>query len=184
MHFKNGLSGLASLLLVVILAAGCSEPLALESTQAPAFAAAEATTFTATFTGNPWDPGEWKVSDGILHIRDLIGGGAISGYIEGTVTVPLDADLHVATGAGPSRGTFTFEITSLDGEPVSGNFEGRLRGKVIGFPGPSFVHAGQLVGHGTGDLAGMQIKGTYTNEANPGVSLYVLTGRILDPQGG
>jgi len=184
MQLKNGLSGLASLLLVVILAAGCSEPLALESTQAPTFAAAEATPLTFTFIGNPWVPGEWTNTNGMVHIRGLISGGAIGGYMEGTATVPCEAEFHMATGAGPARCHFTFEVTHLGGQNVNGTFEGEMRGQASGFLTPAFVHKGHFIGHGTGDMAGMKIRGTYTNEANPGVSNYVGSGSILNPHGG
>jgi hypothetical protein len=184
MQFKNVLTSLASLLLVAVLVTGCSEPLPSESPDGPVFAAAEATPFTFTYTANPWVMGEWTYTDGMLHVRGLISGGTIGGYVEGTATVPCEGDVHTATGAGPIRCHFTFEVTHLDGQTVNGTFEGEMRGRASGFASPAFVHTGHFVGHGTGDMAGKKIRGTYTNEANPGVSNYVGTGSILDPHGG
>ncbi len=163
---------------------GCQdqEPLSPGQPQQPVFSAAEATPFTVEYSGGIIDPGVWSYTGEVLHIRGLVGGGAMSGYMEGTVTVELDADL--VAGGGPSRASATIVVTDLDGQAVTGTFEGKMRGRASGFPGPAWLHSGHIVAHGTGDLAGMKLWGDYTNEANPGVSDYVFTGRILDPHGG
>lgn len=173
------------LVLPALLVGGCDspEPFSPESSEHPLFAAAQPTPLTTYFSANPIAMGEWTSTGGMLHIRSLVGRGSVSGYMAGTVTAELDADLLAETGEGPSRASATIEVTDLDGHAVSGTWEGQLRGRIRGFPGPAFTHWGHFVGHGTGELAGMKIWGTYTNEANPGLSDYVLTGRILDPTG-
>lgn len=119
-----------------------------------------------------------RFTDGILHLH----GGAIvnevtlHGDIEGEGVGVWNADLHAATGTGPIRGAFHFEITGLFGEPVSGGIEGTAHGRS---DGPTFE--GKAVGHGTGDLQGMKFRYHFDHVGHPGI--FDQYGVVTDPTG-
>ncbi len=171
--------------LVGVAFVGCQdqEPLSPGSPQQPVFSAAEATPFVANYASVPIDPGEVYQTGGVLHIRGMVNQGPIWDYITGTVTTVVDIDLVLATGKGTLRASVVIDVAQLDGQGVNGTWEGQAHGHIVHYPGPDALSTGHIVAHGTGDLAGMKIWGDYTNEANPGLPIYVLTGRILDPHG-
>lgn len=119
-----------------------------------------------------------RFTDGILHLH----GGAIvnevtlHGDIEGEGVGVWNADLHAATGTGPIRGAFQFEVTELFGQPVDGGIDGTAHGRS---DGPTFE--GKAVGHGTGDLQGMKFRYRFDDVGHPGV--FDQYGVVTDPAG-
>lgn len=77
-----------------------------------------------------------------------------------------------ATGTGVMRGT---AVTYVTGQ-YEGTWESTWQGRLI--YGVGFFEA---VGHGTGDLAGLKMKATFTGVDPDNVNI---EGRILDPHGG
>ena len=114
---------------------------------------------------NPDDPGEvfFTGQDNIMHIRDAVYSGFTDDALNGTFTFFINGESNefVLAGIGTVHGSFLFEG---DAGSLSGTFAGRLAGKVTG-GNLSAVFVGSK---GTGDFAGMHIKGT-------------LEGPILEP---
>jgi len=121
------------------------------------------------------DEGEVKIVDGKLKVRGQVNEGPfIPGDIEGTATVVTDFKIDLATGNGPGHGTFTFKVTKVKGQVVSGEWTGRFEGQfgVSGF-------SGNFNGEGGGDLEDTTIKGTFT-DAPIVDGVFELTGRIKE----
>jgi hypothetical protein len=78
--------------------------------------------------------------------------------------------------SGPTRGMASFVLTELLGEPVAGTFELQAHGRSSG---PPPAHTGRFTGRGTGDLAGMTIRGTF---ALVGPDEFDLEGYIVIPR--
>jgi hypothetical protein len=96
--------------------------------------------YTITNWGNSW------VSGGILHIRDQIYESPVTGDLAGTVTVVLNANLHLSTFTGPLFGEFRFDgaCNVCTPQGLSGSFEGSFSGESTGG-----VLAGKIVSRGT-----------------------------------
>ena len=92
-----------------------------------------------------WDGGD------MLHFRGSMIAGVVFGDLQGTAFVESSTDVDATTGAGNHRGQLT--IVTADGS-ISGRFQGSTTG---------FIQLqGQWVAtHGTGALAGMQIRADY-----------------------
>ncbi len=166
-----------SVVLAALAVSGCQnrEPLSPEATIF--LARASSTPFTAVGAlQNVVDPGEVVVTPGgVLHVRNQVVDGPLTGDLTGTLTVTsndVSIVLNKGDGEGPGHGTFT--ITAAEGE-WSGRFEGQVDGPVF---------AGHFQAQGTGASAGTTIQGTFTDEANPVLNLFVLSGFIRDPNGG
>ncbi len=159
----------------VVAILGCENAEPLSPELLPSFARASSTPFTAVAALQiEDDPGEEVVTPGgVLHVRNQVVHGPLTGDLTGTLTI-ISANFSIVLNKdeGPGYGTFT--ITSDQGE-WSGRFEGEADGPVF---------AGHLQGQGTGASAGTTIQGTFTDEDNPVLNLFVLSGFILDPNGG
>jgi hypothetical protein len=94
--------------------------------------------YTITNWGNSW------VSGGILHIRDQIYESPVTGDLAGTVTVVLNANLHLSTFTGPLFGEFRFDGACNVCTP----------------------HAGKIVSQGSGGFQGMKLQGN-TQQITP-----------------
>ena len=161
--------GAALFVLGGLVGAGCEQPSA-PSLTAPLFAAATTTPVSASGTLTITDPGkQWVSGHKILHIRDQIQTGPVSGDLSGSIMVTGRADVTVATQTGTGSGQFTITATG-------GTWEGRFEGS---FDGGVFF--GKLVAHGTGDFAGLILRGTIS-QTGPN-RFYMLTGTILNPGG-
>jgi hypothetical protein len=90
-------------------------------------------------------------------------------YVSGKLTVT-----DLATFSGPMHGT---SLTVVTGNGFEGTWEGTWQGKLIN--GVGFFKA---VAHGTGDLAGLKMKATFTGTVQGGP--VNIEGRILNPHGG
>ena len=90
-------------------------------------------------------------------------------YVSGKLTVR-----DMATFSGTMHGT---SLTVVSGDGYEGTWEGTWHGKMIN--GVGFFRA---VAHGTGDLAGLKMKGVFTGTVPLG--LVNMEGRILEPHGG
>lgn len=160
--------GVATVVLAGGIAVGCEarQPLAPDVT-GPLFAAATTTPITATATLMLAEPGETRTSDGIIHIRDQVQTGTVSGTggLNGSVRVVGRSDVEMATGTGTGSGKFTIMVT---GGTWEGSFEGRFDGGVF---------SGKLVAQGTGALAGKLLRGSISQRAPN--RIYFLTGTIL-----
>ena len=89
-------------------------------------------------------------------------------YVSGKLTVK-----DMATFSGTMHGT---SVTVVTGGGYEGTWEGTWQGKLIN--GVGFFKA---VAHGTGDLAGLKMKATFTG-TEPFGPVHI-EGRILDPHG-
>ena len=89
-------------------------------------------------------------------------------YVSGKLTVT-----DMATFTGTMHGT---SVTVVTGDGYEGTWEGTWQGKLIN--GAGFFEA---VAHGTGDLAGLKMKATFTGTVQGGP--VNIEGRILDPHG-
>ena len=94
------------------------------------------------------------VDGGILHIREQPVKTSITGDIVGSAVTIRNVNLDLSTGDGSAWGTF---VRSVTWQGLSGTFEGHFTAKITG---SSTVV--QLVGHGTEDFEGMQIRDVLT----------------------
>src|SRR2546425_2884744 len=160
--------GVATVVLAGGIAVGCEgrQPLAPDVT-GPLFAAATTTPITATATLMLAEPGETRTSDGIIHIRDQVQTGTVSGTggLNGSVRVVGRSDVEMATGTGTGSGKFMITVTSGTWE---GSFEGRF---------DAGLFSGKLVAQGTGALAGQILRGSISQTAAN--RIYFLKGTIL-----
>ncbi len=156
-----------------VIALGCEQPPPSAPTfTGPLFAAATTTDITATASLTITDLGRNWISDGIIHFRDQVQEGTVSGGISGTVRVVGRSDVTIppATGTGTASGKVTITVTS--GGTWEGSFEGRFDGGLF---------SGKLVAQGTGALAGQILRGSVT-QTLPNRD-YALTATILNPGG-
>jgi hypothetical protein len=118
----------------------------------PASAQAERLSFSGTTCTQSQTPPEkfWISDDGVMHSRgavltniDVIDGD----YDTGIAIMTGDIDLNLATGYGHAHGTFTLYPSAY-----SGTFEGHWSSHIS----PDGLR-GSAVGHGTGELEGVQI---------------------------
>ncbi|HEV2749184.1 MAG TPA: hypothetical protein VGV12_01525 [Gemmatimonadales bacterium] len=160
----------ATLFILGMVGAGCEQPQpTAPNLTRPLSAAATTTLVSASGTLTITDPGKQWVSDDVAHTRDQIQTGPVSGDLSGSITVTGRADVTVATQTGTGSGEFTITAT---GGTWEGRFEGRFDGGVF---------FGNLVAHGTGDVAGLILRGTIS-QTEPN-RFYMLTGTILNPGG-
>lgn len=138
----------------------------------PLFASAITTPFAATVPLVVVDAGQVRITGGVLHIRNQVAVSPISGDIVGTTRVVTDVEIVQAKGAGTGRGTF---VITTAGGAWKGRFEGKIDGPVF---------SGTFQGKGGGAMEGLKIRGTFSDEADPVNNVFVLTGRILDPNAG
>ncbi len=163
--------GVATVGLVGAIAVGCDAPRTTAPTFTdPLFAMATTTTITATAPLTVADPGTMWVSGGIVHVRDLVLVGPVSGDITGSIRTVGRLNVMLATGNGTASGTFTI----VD---VVGTWEGTFQGK---FDGGVFFD--KLVAHGTGAYEGQILRGSLAQTA-PTSNIVRLTGTILNPGG-
>lgn len=177
-----------SFLGIALIFFGCGQegpisPQFAQSERGTVLAKATQTPFTATLSlgAIPIDPGQITTTNGVLHIRNQVLQGPLSGDIVGTGTAVIDADVVLATGKGPGRASLTLQVTQLFGQAVSGTFQGQLQAQLLGLPTGGFLTTGSVQGQGGGGLAGMKISGTFTDAADPVNNAFALTGRILNP---
>jgi hypothetical protein len=118
----------------------------------PAYAEAQRLNFTGTTCTQSQTPPEkfWISDDGVMHSRgvvmtniDVIDGD----YDTGIAILTGDIDLDLATGYGHAHGTFTLYPAAYNG-----TFEGHWSSHIS----PDGLR-GSAVGHGTGELEGVQI---------------------------
>ncbi len=126
------------------------------------------------------DPGDVRITDGIVHIRGLTLETTFVGTISWTNIGVININMNPATGDATVWGTFAITLTSGD---IRGTFEGHHVAKFTA--GCGFL---RFVGHGIGDLEGMGIKGTAVQDPDTcGPDLLGLVwmhdGIILDPHG-
>ena len=158
-------------------------PQLTQSEQGAVLAKATVTSFTATLSlgAIPINSGQVTTTNGVLHIRGQINQGPITDDIVGTGTAVIDADVVLATGKGPTRGSLTLQVTQLFGQAVSGTFQGQFQAQLLGLPTGGFLTTGSWQGQGGGGLAGMKINATFTDAVDPVNNVFTLTGRILNP---
>jgi len=163
--------GVATVGLVGAIAVGCDAPRTTAPTFTdPLFAMATTTTITATAPLTVADPGTMWVSGGIVHVRDLVLVGPVSGDITGTITIVARLDVSQATGNGTTSGTFTITGTV-------GGWEGSFQGKF-----DAGVFSDALVARGSGAFEGQILRGSLVQTA-PTSNVVRLTGTILNPGG-
>jgi hypothetical protein len=151
---------------------------------APAAARAQTTTFSGMeITCDEAPPSQEWMSGNVLHIRSQIVTTRIltdDERVTGTNTIVLNFNLNLKNGSGSIYGTFR-----LQPDEVNGAWQGRFSGHFTNFV--TTVHA---VGHGTGDIAGLQemitLHGADLPADNPcpsgsPVAATVVAGRSLDP---
>jgi hypothetical protein len=110
--------------------------------------------------------------DGVQHIRNLPVAGPVWGDLNGRLILLSNRNLNLVTGHGTAFGSAVLEV---EWNGLVGTFEGRCEWKTEGFR----IVAGQFIGHGTGDFAGMQMQANFFNDATGSP----LIGTILIPQG-
>ena len=163
--------GVGTVVLVGVTALGCDSPQATApSLTSPLFAAATTTAITATAPLTIAAPGRMWVSGGIVHVRDLVLVGPVSGDITGTITTVARLDVAQATGDGTVSGTFTIS-------GAAGGWEGSFHGNFDGG-----VFSDRLIGRGTGANEGQILRGSIAQTA-PTTNVVQLTGTILNPGG-
>ena len=121
----------------------------------------------------------WTTPSGIAHYSGYINrfdmGGDLTGYVY------FMGDVHTNTRSLKGRTMarpFFFDIRSSVMGKI-GTFACVGTFKILGFPGPEYVQYGNVTGcQGTGDFAGMSMKGYTSNELNPGTDLYDFWGEI------
>lgn len=127
----------------------------------PAYAQAQRLYFTGTTCTQSQTPPEkfWISDDGVMHSRgavltniDVTDGD----YDTGINILTGDIDLNLATGYGHAHGTFTIYPTG---------YTGTLEGIWSSHISPDGLR-GIAVGHGTGDLEGVQVINTLSSD-NP-----------------
>jgi len=163
-------------LALALLLFGCNE----ENSLNPEATAGEGQSSFAKSVKTPVDPGASDTTNGVVHLRDVVFQGPISGDIVGTATVVVNANYVIAQQKGAGWGTFTLEVSALYSQSVDGTWVGNFSGI---FEGPlnATVFTGHLQGQGTGDLDGMKINATFSDANNPVFNIYELAGTIHDP---
>jgi len=155
--------------LIAVTALGCDGP---QPTEFPISAPLFTTTKTAiTATIGPLVvavPGRTWVSGGIVHTRDQVQVGPVSGNIVGTISVVANANVALGTLDGTGFGTLT--ITTAVGT-WEGSFQGRFAGALF---------ADKVVAQGRGGLDGLKLMGSFA-ETGPATNTYVLTAEIVNP---
>ncbi len=163
--------GVATAVLVGVIAVDCDPPRATAPTlTSPLLAAATRTAISATAPLTIQDPGTMWVSGDIVHVRDLVLVGPVSGDITGTITIVARLDVSQATGNGTTSGTFTITGTV-------GGWEGSFQGKF-----DAGVFSDALVARGSGAFEGQILRGSLVQTA-PTSNVVRLTGTILNPGG-
>jgi hypothetical protein len=149
-----------------------------------AYAPAEVTDVTGTFSMTATYPGEIKVAkSGIMLQRGALASGPIGGddsRLSGQLQIVLNANFNTNTGEGVAFGSF---IITND----AGTFEGRFTTKDSDY----ILFDGKIEGHGTGAYRGLLLKldmtgiDTYRNgvEDIPESISATFTGYILSPHG-
>lgn len=158
--------------MLVMAASACEGPQVSQPSLGPLLAKATRTAVTATVGPTVVvDQGRIWVSDGIVHIRDQVVVGPVSGDIVGTITALADFNIRVETGVGSA--TFHNTITTADGK-----WEFVCVGKLL----PEQPAVCTFVAHGTDCLQGQTLKGIL-GQTGPGANTFVLTGEVRDPRG-
>lgn len=139
-------------------------------------------------------PGVIQESGQTAHLRDYIvssppaGLGLptdLSGDIEGTISLTLDAEINLNSLVGQTHGSFS--IKDLDGEVIwEGSFTGEMHLADLNGTLVPISNASQLVGHGKGEFVGQKLfitseSGIWNN--TPGVFALSYGGTILNPHG-
>jgi len=163
--------GVATVVLVGVIAVGCDSARSTAPTiTGPLFAAATTTTITASAPLTIADPGTIRVSGGVVHVRDLVLVGPVSGDITGTIETVGNLNVMQATSNGTAFGTFT--ITE-----AAGAWDGRFQGSF-----DAGVFSGTLVARGSGEREGLILRGSLA-QTSPTTNVVQLTGTILNPGG-
>jgi hypothetical protein len=127
----------------------------------------------------------WYTGDGqILHVRgEPVEGWAVSDnpFYNAYTTAVQNYDLNLATGSGGIHGTFVKDVFGMEGG-WQGTFAGHFK------DGLAYT---RVVGHGTGDLAGMKYFARFAPAENPGddpcpggaAGVIAVTGVIHDSHG-
>jgi hypothetical protein len=157
--------------LIGVTAVGCdgpqpTDPLSGEPLFATTRSAVTATIGPLAVTG----PGNIWVSNGILHVRDQLLAGPVSGDIVGSISVIANSNVALGTLNGTAFGSFAIATAAGSWE---GTFQGRFAGGLL---------ADKVVARGTGGLGGLQLTGSFA-ETGPATNTYVLTAQILNPGG-
>src|SRR2546422_1680224 len=161
--------GVVPVVMLVVAASGCERPQVSDPSTVLLFAEVSRTAVTASVGPDVVvDPGTVRVSDGIVHVRDQVVVGPVTGDIVGMLSAIVDLNIGVGTGVG--NAVFHNTLRTADG-----SWE--------------FVCAGTLtdvaavcdfVAHGTGGLQGQTLNGTLA-QTGSGANTFVLTGEILNP---
>jgi hypothetical protein len=167
-----------SVLGIILITFGCQQtPMSPEMTQGDSGSILGGGTtkkpYTSTLDMNvpgTVDPGRVWITDGIIHTRNQIIIGTMTGDIEGRVTVTHNANLNSATDTGTAWGTF---IIGTD----RGDWKGTYQGKFV-----EGLFTLKSVGKGTDRLKGMHIRSTHV-ETGPTTDIYTTTGHIINPGG-
>lgn len=123
----------------------------------------------------PLAPGEVQVTPGgVMHVLGAANLFAFEegGPLEGTWTFSGKWHMNMKTGKGKSINMDGLMVLTA---PGTGTFDCTVTGTLEGYLPPDypFIQYGNFTGcRGTGDFAGMQMKGRFTNEANPGGGNY------------
>lgn len=102
--------------------------------------------------GEILDPGKTWFDGYTMQIRGQVSefkGIANNPLVGGTNTVTLNVTLDLTTGNGTAWGKFK----SIPSARPYGSWEGSFSGRVVGG-----LYQGKGIGHGTGELSGMQMK--------------------------
>lgn len=129
----------------------------------------------------PLDAGEtWMTPGGIMHV---LGAANLfqfqeGGPLEGTWTFSGKWHLNTKTGKGKSINVDGISVLTVPGE---GTFDCTVTGIIEDYlpPAYAFIQYGNFTGcQGTGELAGLHMKGRFSNESNPGIGDYDFWGVI------
>ncbi len=160
----------------VLVISGCQDPLSTES-EGPllhmARAAFSAVLDSRAGIANP--ECVTSLEDGTQVFKGCVFPQILTGDLEGDGTALFDGKID-AMGNGGAHGTLFYTLCVAPG--VCGDFEGPFHGKFI---------AGQFNGKfglrgRTGDVKGIKIRGTFTEQGTPSILLWDLDGAIHFPR--
>jgi len=160
---------------ILTLALACNDATVFQPDEDLTFSAASAPwlvlTWQETFD-QPYAGESWVTESGILQMRSIDNGFSVTGELVGYAHVYGRVMIDTRTGNGNGSGSAHYDLT----EPGVGTLECTWNSKLYEFP--VFVQYGQSFCKGTGHFEGWKVKGTTTNETNPGIGVYDVTAEV------
>jgi len=120
----------------------------------------------------------WVDEDGILHVRNQITEQKVQGDIVGDQVVTISLNVNLGTGEGDLHGSFELTNATAVRLGLTGSFEGRFDGLIVGGSSIFSVNGPR----GSGDFDGMKMRVTGQNPAGS-ADPTTYSGQILSPKG-